>query len=97
MISHLVAQTGGFFGDNFEELTAEPLLATACVVLVAVSLEWILVARLIIRNYKKAARRELVAETQMDVVRSPRDIWTYPPPGPAEPSGVSTSTQKLGT
>jgi hypothetical protein len=57
---------------------------TACVVLVAVSLEWIVVARLIIRNYRKAARRGLVAETQMDVVRSPRDIWTYPPPETAE-------------
>jgi hypothetical protein len=79
MILALMAQGGGLFGDNFEEITAEPLLATACVVLVVVSLEWILVARLIIHNYKKAARRGLVADTKMDVVRNPRDIWSYPP------------------
>jgi hypothetical protein len=97
MISLLVAQGGGLFGDNFEEITAEPLLVTACVVLVAVSLEWIVVARLIIRNYKKAARRGLIADTQIDVVRSPRDIWTYPPPGSPEPSRVTTSTREIGS
>jgi uncharacterized membrane protein len=84
MILALLAQGGGFFGEKFEEITAEPLLVTACVVLVAVALEWIVVARLIIRNYRKAARRGLIVNSQMDVVRSPRDIWSYPPPETTE-------------
>ena len=97
MITTWLAQGGGFFGDNFEELTAEPLLATACVVLVAVSLEWIFVARLIIRNYRKAARRGLIEDvTTMGIVRNPRDIWSYPPPDDATASSSERSAEYPG-
>lgn len=58
------------------ELFADPALTVACVMLIAVSLGWIVVTRVIGRMLKKAAIRghRRVAEAQ-----NPRDIWSSPP------------------
>lgn len=64
--------------DQINELLNDPALTVACVLLIVVSVGWVVVSRLIIRRLKKAARRgQRIA--RVDVVQSPRDIWSYPP------------------
>lgn len=61
------------------ELFADPALTVACVLLIVVSTGWVVVTRMIVRRLRKAARRgRRVA--RIDVVRDPKDIWSYPPP-----------------
>lgn len=60
------------------ELFRDPALTVACVLLMVVSIGWVIVTRLIVRQMKKAARLGR-AVPRIDVVRPPRDIWSYPP------------------
>lgn len=62
------------------ELFADPALTVACVLLIVVSVGYVVVTRLIVRRLKKAARRgRRAAGPRIDVVRDPKDIWSYPP------------------
>lgn len=60
------------------ELFADPALTVACVLLIVVSVGWVVVTRIHVRRLKKAARRG-VRVARIDVVREPKDIWSYPP------------------
>jgi cell division protein FtsX len=60
------------------ELFRDPALTVACVLLIVVSVGWVIITRLIVRNIKKAARRGRNAP-RIDAVRPPRDVWSYPP------------------
>jgi hypothetical protein len=69
--------------DRFLE---DPALTIAAVLLVVVSIGYIVVTRLIVRRYRKAyirsrqqRARAASQPPRMDVVRPPRDIWSYPP------------------
>lgn len=63
---------------DIAELFREPVLTVACVLLIVVSAGWIVTMRLIVRELRKAAAvgRPI---PRIDVVRPPRDIWSYPP------------------
>ena len=61
---------------DLEELFADPALTVACVMLIAVSIGWIVVSRIIVRMMKKAAIR---GQQRMEALHNPRDIWSYPP------------------
>ena len=60
------------------ELFADPALTVACVLLIVVSVGYVIVTRLIVRRLKKAARRGRRG-ARIDVIRDPKDIWSYPP------------------
>jgi len=64
-----------------EELFRDPVLTVACVLLIVVSVGWIAITRLIVRLLKRAARGGGPVP-RIDVVRPPRDIWSYPPERP---------------
>ena len=51
-------------------------MTIACVMLIAVSLGWIVVSRIIARMMKKAAIR---GQQRVEALQSPKDIWSYPP------------------
>jgi hypothetical protein len=70
-----LAATAGDIGELF----ADPALTVACVLLIVVSVGWVVITRIIVRRMKKAARRGGRASA-IDVVRPPKDIWSYPPP-----------------
>lgn len=57
------------------EFLTDPTLTIACVLLIVVSIGWIVVWRLIIRAMKRAPVRGLPVEP----VKSPRNIWAFPP------------------
>lgn len=60
------------------ELFKDPALTVACVLLIVVSIGWVIITRLIVHRFKKAAQRgRRIA--RIDLVQSPRDIWTSPP------------------
>jgi hypothetical protein len=61
------------------ELFADPALTVACVLLIVVSVGWVVVTRIHVRRLKKAARRGGARVARIDVVRDPKDIWSYPP------------------
>lgn len=65
---------------DISELFSDPALTVACVLLIVASVAWIVVSRLIVRQIKRAALRARAAP--LDVVRPPKDIWSYPPPEP---------------
>lgn len=66
------------------ELFEEPALFVACVLLIVVSVGWLVITRLIVRELKRAAARGRRVPA-IDAVRSPADIWAYPPePRPTE-------------
>ncbi len=62
---------------GFTELSREPVLSVAAVLLMVVSLAWVLVARMITVNMRKAAYRRLRAQGR----RTPagKDVWSNPP------------------
>lgn len=64
--------------DPLEEFLSDPILTVACVMLIVVSLGWVLISRLIVRNLRKAALRGRRSR-RVDAVRSERDIWSIPP------------------
>lgn len=61
----------------FERFAREPMLTVASVLLIVVSIAWVIVSRLIVRELKKAASRARAAKR--GTYRPPRDIWSYPP------------------
>ena len=64
--------------DPFDEFIEEPLLSVAAVLLIVVSIAWIVMARLITREMKKAAYRAMDAKGKRKA-RPARDIWSAPP------------------
>jgi hypothetical protein len=60
------------------ELFADPVLTIACVFLIVVSVGWIVITRLIVRELRNAAVKGRRA-ARIDVIAPPRDIWAYPP------------------
>lgn len=64
--------------DKLEEFLAEPVLSIACVMLIVVSVGWVVVSRLIVRNLRKAAMRGRRSR-RIEAARPTRDIWTMPP------------------
>jgi hypothetical protein len=70
---HLASESAKHFG----ELTRDPLLTVACVLLMVVSVGWVIVSRLISRNFMKAAMRARTARQTTELPS--RDIWSYPP------------------
>lgn len=68
---------------DISELFSEPALTVACVLLIVTSVAWIVMSRMIVRRIKRAALRAKAAP--LDVVRPPKDIWSYPPPQPGAP------------
>ncbi len=63
---------------DLTELFEEPALTVACVLLIVASVGWIVMSRLIVRQIRRAALRAQAAP--LDVIRPPKDIWSYPPP-----------------
>ena len=62
--------------DSLDEFLSDPILTMACVLLIVVSIGYIIVTRLIVRRYKKAALRD---RRRAEQLRGERDIWSYPP------------------
>lgn len=65
-------------GDRLNEFMTDPTLTVACVLLVVVSLGWMIISRLIVRNLRKAALRG-VRNARIEAMRPSRDIWRMPP------------------
>jgi hypothetical protein len=65
-------------GDRINEFLSDPTLTVACVLLLVVSIGWIVVSRLIVRNLRKAALRG-IRNKRVEAMRPSRDIWTMPP------------------
>lgn len=64
--------------DRLEEFLADPALTIACVMLIVVSVGWVVISRLIVRNLRKAAMRGRRSR-RIEAARPSRDIWTMPP------------------
>lgn len=60
------------------EFMRDPVLTVACVLLVVVSVGWVVVTRLIVRQMKREAIRGVKSPTT-DAIRPARDIWSIPP------------------
>lgn len=63
-------------GNSFGEFTREPILTVACVLLIVVSISWIIVSRMIVRQLKRyesarPARRRPPTRTKR--------VWDEPP------------------
>jgi len=64
--------------DPFDEFIQEPVLSVAAILLIVVSVAWIVMARLITREMKKAAYRTMDSKSRRDA-KPARDIWSSPP------------------
>ena len=64
--------------DPFDEFIQEPALSVAAILLIVVSIAWIVMARLITRQMKKAAYRAMDAKGRRKA-KPARDIWSSPP------------------
>ena len=64
--------------DRLEEFLADPVLSVACVMLIVVSIGWVVISRLIVRNLRKAAMQGRRSR-RIEAARPTRDIWTMPP------------------
>ncbi len=73
----LIAARKGGLERRLDQFGSDPVLTVACVLLIFVSLMWIVMARIIYRNLRRA-----VEDAQIPVkrVQPPRDIWKSPPP-----------------
>lgn len=74
MFPILIAQAA----DPLEEFLSDPILTVACVMLIVVSIGWVVISRLIVRNLRKAAMRGRRTR-RVDAIRGERDIWSIPP------------------
>ncbi len=63
---------------GFGQLAREPELTVASVLLIVVSIGWLVIARLVVRNLRRAAAQGRRSRT-IDAARPPRDIWSMPP------------------
>lgn len=64
--------------DPLEEFLSDPILTVACVMLIVVSVGWVVISRLIVRNLRRAALKRRRSR-RVDAIRSERDIWSMPP------------------
>ena len=64
--------------DPFDEFIQEPALSVAAILLIVVSIAWIVMARLITRQMKKAAYRAMDTKGRRKA-KPARDIWSSPP------------------
>lgn len=64
--------------DAVQEFLTDPLLTVACVLLVAVSLAWVVIARLIAGRLRRAWIRA-GTKPPPGQFQSPKNIWTDPP------------------
>ncbi|MFP5299283.1 MAG: hypothetical protein ACLGHL_09890 [Actinomycetota bacterium] len=60
------------------ELTEDPLLSVAAVMLIVVSVGWIAISRMITREIRRQALRRRRSSTTKKPSKD-RDIWSYPP------------------
>lgn len=74
---HHVMQAGPVLvqGVGLEEFARDPILTVACVLLVVVSIAWIVVSRMIVRNLKRAAADSAPRKQR----RSARRVFDAPP------------------
>lgn len=63
--------------DGFAELARDPVLSVAAVLLMVVSLAWVVVARLITVNMRRAAQRRMRAQGRKPP--APKNVWADPP------------------
>ena len=68
-------------GGSLAELTEDPVLSVAALLLIVVSIAWIVVSRLITKEMRKQALRQIRARAGKKPPKPPRDrdIWSYPP------------------
>lgn len=64
--------------DRLDEFLAEPALTIASVLLIVVSIGWVVISRLIVRNLRKAAMRGRRSR-RTESARPSKDIWAMPP------------------
>jgi len=69
----LFAQT-----NSFGEFTREPILTVACVLLIVVSIAWIIVSRMIVRQLKRYDRATSQPRRGRPTPRT-RKVWDEPP------------------
>ena len=62
--------------DPLEEFLSDPVLTVACILLIVVSIGWLVITRLIVRNRRRAALRGLI---KVKSRRPERDMWQVPP------------------
>ncbi|MGI8773533.1 MAG: hypothetical protein ACR2KQ_00770 [Actinomycetota bacterium] len=63
---------------SFSELAEDPVLTLAAVFLMVVSVTYVVVARLITRNMKRAAMKKMRRRGKK-VPRAKREMWDAPP------------------
>ena len=63
---------------NTDRVLNESLVTAASIALIAASILWVVLSRLVLRNLRKAAR---VTEPAAEATALRRDIWREPPPG----------------
>jgi len=68
---------GAYAQEGLAELSEDPLLFMAAVLLVTVSIMWIVVARLITKNLRRAALRRMGRRRRPK--RPTREMWDNPP------------------
>lgn len=70
-----------FAAGSLAELTQDPLLSMAAMILIAVSIAWIVVSRLITREIRRNALRQMKSRPGRKPPHPPKDkdIWSYPP------------------
>ena len=69
----LFAQT-----NSFGEFTREPILTVACVLLIVVSIAWIIVSRMIVRQLKRYDKAVAPPKRGRPTPRT-RKVWDEPP------------------
>lgn len=67
-----------FAQAGLAELTEDPVLTVAAVLLIVVSIGWIVVSRMITREIRKQALRRRRQQGTKKPSKD-RDIWSYPP------------------
>jgi hypothetical protein len=66
---------------SLAELTEDPVLLVAAMLLIAVSIAWIVMARVITREMKRQALRQMRARSPQKKPPKPpkdKDMWSYP-------------------
>ena len=64
--------------NSFGEFTREPILTVACVLLIVVSIAWIIVSRMIVRQLKRYDKAVSQPKRGLPTPRS-RKSWDDPP------------------
>lgn len=72
----LLFSSGPLAQGGFSDVSEDPILFMAAALLIGVSVMWIVVARLITRNLRRAAMRR---RGRRRPKRPTKDMWNYPP------------------